>query len=78
LHLSFARDVLALLSELEQAERERNEIGDHYNAAVARLAKVPALVEAASRLLYDLDRNQSTLERSVEILRDALAVWEQE
>ncbi len=93
-----ARHVLALLAELEQAERERDEWktanGDHFAALVAekehasaqvqslirqreqaeaRLAKVPALVEAL-RQITEAHR----LIHASRIARAALTVWEQE
>ncbi len=69
-----------LLSELEQAERERDDWkrieqnkGLRLLAAEARLAKVPALVESLEKIAtQDADFYHGA------IAREALTVWEQE
>ncbi len=74
------RHVLALLAELEQAERERDEFiasGEiemrKRLAAEARLAKVPALVEALREVVGASDRHY--FERLQEIASEALAAF---
>jgi hypothetical protein len=76
-----ARIMAALLSELEQAERQRDlylrqydELLAKYAAADARLAKVPALVGALRKII----EVSLTDQVQADIARDALDVWEQE
>ncbi len=77
--LSWARFARSLLAELEQAERERDEavaLADDQNAAASlaafRLAKVPALVEAATNAYL------RTTDETIKALGIALADYEQE
>jgi hypothetical protein len=74
-----AHDYLALLAELEQAERERDQAQEGWDVfaarvagAEARLAKVPALAEALS-LIRDKSQNWEA-----ETADAALADWEGE
>ncbi len=67
-----------LRAELEQAKRERDELlhyEDRALTAEARLAKVPALVEAL-RLIGDPTDERNHERHPSKIARDALAVWE--
>ncbi len=84
---TWARRWLALLAELEEAERERDEarieisrlgrtenwLNDKLTAVEARLAKVPALVEAL-RDIVDSTDGMFASDRAFQ----ALAAWEQD
>lgn len=76
-----AQIILALLAELEQAEanldgaqRATGLMTERAERCTARLAKVPALVEAAKSIL---DERLLPPESDIE-LREAVAKWERE
>lgn len=70
--------VLALLDELEQAERDRNSAVVRFQVAESRLARVPALVEAAHGLVEAARRGSWHIPPYVLPLDAALTAFEAE